>query len=87
MYLSCLTHVNELPNVSTATSQYLCVFISHEKYVSIINIEFVISIMSTPLNSFHSQSEIIFTNEHAILRGLSSILYYLIYLKSMLIKS
>ena len=57
------------------TGQYLCVFISHEKYVSVINTEFAISIMSIhQLNSFRSQSEIIFTNdEHTILRRLSFI--------------
>ena len=58
------------------TGQYLCVFISHENYVSIIKAEFAISIMSTPTKffSFHSQSEIVFTNnEHTILRGLSFI--------------
>ena len=55
------------------TGQYLCVFISHEKYISVINTQLEISIMSTPTNSFH-QSENIFTNdEHTILRGLSFI--------------
>ena len=34
------------------TGQYLCVFISHEKYVFIINTEFAISIMSTPTKFF-----------------------------------
>ena len=57
------------------TGQYLCVFIAHGKYGCIINTEFAISIMSIhQLNYFHSQSEIIFTNDgHTILRGLSSI--------------
>ena len=57
------------------TGQYLCGFIPHEKYISVINTEFAISIMSIhQLNSFHSQSEIIFTkDEHTILRGLSFI--------------
>ena len=72
MYLSCLTYANELPNVSTATGQYLCVFISHEKYVSVINTEFAISIMSTP-TKFFSQSEIIFTNDEHTIWGLSFI--------------
>ena len=70
MYLSCLTHLNELPNVSTANRSIFMQFISHEKYVAVINTEFAISVMSTPTNSFHSQSEIIFTNdEQRILRG------------------
>ena len=34
------------------TGQYLCVFISHEKYVSLINTEFEIFIMSTPTKFF-----------------------------------
>ena len=34
------------------TGQYLCVFVSHEKYVSVINTEFAISIMSTPTKFF-----------------------------------
>ena len=56
------------------TGQYLCIFMSHEKYVSIINTEFAILSRLHQLNSFHSQSEIIFTNdEHTILRGLSFI--------------
>ena len=43
-------------------------------YVSVINTEFAIFFMSTQLNYFHSQLEIIFTNdEHTILRGLSFI--------------
>ena len=59
------------------TGQYLCVFISHEKYVSVINTEFAISIMSTPTKFFHSQSEIIFTNdEPTILRG--ALIYFVI---------
>ena len=53
MYLLCLNHVNELLNVSILqTGQYLCVFISHEKYVSINNTELAISIMSTPTKFF-----------------------------------
>ena len=56
------------------TGQYLCVFISHEKYISVINTEFAISIMSTPTKFFPFSSEIIFANdEHTILRGLSFI--------------
>ena len=55
------------------TGQYLCFFLPHEKYVSIINIESAISIMYQQ-SFFHSQSEIIFTNdEHTILRRLSFI--------------
>ena len=34
------------------TGQYLCVFISHEKYVSIINTVFAIYIMSTATKFF-----------------------------------
>ena len=34
------------------TGQYLFIFISHEKYVSVINTEFAISIMSTPTKFF-----------------------------------
>ena len=48
MYLSCLNHVNELPNVSTANRPLFMPFYIIQKYVSIINIEFAISIMSTP---------------------------------------
>ena len=61
--------------IQLQTGQYLCVFISHEKYVSVINTELTISIMSIhQLSYFHSQSEIIFTNnEHTIFRGLSFI--------------
>ena len=74
MCLSCLTHVNDLPKASLQTGQYLCVFISHEIYVSVINTEFAILSCLHHLNSFHSQSEIIFTNdEYTILRGLSFI--------------
>ena len=48
MYLSCLNHVNELPNASTANRPpFMYFYIIHE-YASIINIEFAISIMSTP---------------------------------------
>ena len=57
MYLSCLTHVNELPNVQLQTGQYLCVFISHEKYVSVINSKFTISIMSIPTKFFFILSQ------------------------------
>ena len=56
------------------TGQYLCVFISHEKYVSIINTEFANFYRATPTKFFPSESEIIFTNdEHTILRRLSFI--------------
>ena len=50
MNLSCLTHVNELKNVSTANrSIFMCFYIT-SKFVSIINSEFAISIMSIYTN-------------------------------------
>ena len=48
MYLSCLNHVNELSNVSTAKTPTFMRFYIIWKYLSIINIEFAISILSTP---------------------------------------
>ena len=49
MYLSCLNGANKLPNVSTANKPIFMRFYIVLKYVSIIiNIEFAISIMSTP---------------------------------------
>ena len=47
MYLPCLNHVNELPNVLTAIRPLFMGFYIIQKYVSIINIESAISIMST----------------------------------------
>ena len=53
------------------TGQYIYVFISQEKYVSVINTEFAISIMSTPTEFFPFSVRNNFTNdEHTILRGL-----------------
>ena len=48
MPLACLNHVNELPNVSTANRSMLMRFYIISKYISIINIEFANSIISTP---------------------------------------
>ena len=53
------------------TGQYLCVFISHEKYVSVINTEFAISIISTPTKFF--PFSVRNHDEHTILRELSFI--------------
>ena len=47
MYLSCLTNVNEVSNGSTANKPISYEFL-YIKYVSIINIKFAISIISTP---------------------------------------
>ena len=86
MYLSCLTHVNEVSNVSNSKQVFaLGVFISHEKYVSIINTEFSISIMSTPTIFFPFSGR----NHLLLMMNMQThlFLHYLIYLKSMLIKS
>ena len=40
--------------------QYLCVFISYEKYVSIINNEFANSIMFTPTKSIVDDPKLVF---------------------------
>ena len=58
MYLSCLNHVNELFNVSTANTPIFMPFYIMLKYVSIINIEFAISIMSTPTKGIDRWSQI-----------------------------
>ena len=50
VYVSLMSkfHVNELPNVSTANMPLFMRFYIIYKYVSIINIESAISIVSTP---------------------------------------
>ena len=72
MYLSCLTHVNELPNVSTANIYEFLYHMKNTFLLLIMNLQFLSCLHQ--INSFHSQSEIIFTSdEHTVLRGLSSI--------------
>ena len=60
MYISCLNHVNELYSGSTANRPPFMRFYIKHKYVSIINIEFSISIMSTPTKSIVDNPKLVF---------------------------
>ena len=60
MHLSRLYHVYELPNISTANMPLFMRFYIIKKYVSIINIEFAISIMSTPTKRIVDNPKLVF---------------------------
>ena len=73
MCLSCLTHENELPNNCKQVNIYAFLYHLKNAFLQLIlNLQFLSCLHQ--LNSFHSESEIIFANdEHRILRGLSFI--------------